>query len=218
MLKHHLQSELEEGLEPPHHLKVTNRRTIPGRRHTVSIRDASFPLQICSIDSLLTILIRNSRHKKALISLLKDVQRNKAQFSSHDKSDGEENTAKLYVKITQRLACGQAILFVRVQKELHVCQQGQRGDVTALRALQVVGKRCGVSTNQDAQARKTLTERRKEASARLAQKRRRALCGKHHMATDTQQTWCSYFGICRSKYSYLVPSYPCSVSVRGRLS
>lgn len=34
VLKHHLQCELMEGLEPPHHLKVTNRRTIPGSKRT----------------------------------------------------------------------------------------------------------------------------------------------------------------------------------------
>lgn len=33
-IKHHSQRELMEGLEAPHHLKVTNRGTISGWRRT----------------------------------------------------------------------------------------------------------------------------------------------------------------------------------------
>lgn len=116
------------------------------------------------------------------------------------------------------LGARKAILFVNAQKVLHVCQQGQWGDVMALRILQEVGKRCGVSANQDAQVRKTLAERRQEARARVAQKWRRTLCGQQQMATDTRQTCCSYLGICCLKHEYLVFSYPCSVLVRARVS
>lgn len=66
------------------------------------------------------------------------------------------------------LCAGQAILFVNVQKELHVRQQRQRGDVAALRTLEEVGERRGVPTNQDAQLGKTLAERGEETSAGLA--------------------------------------------------
>lgn len=41
----------------------------------------------------------------------------------------------------------QALLFVNVQKMLHVCEQGEGGDVTARCISQEVGKRCGVSTD-----------------------------------------------------------------------
>lgn len=69
---------------------------------------------------------------------------------------------------SSEFCAGQAILFVNVQKELHVCQQRQRGDVTALRTLEEVGERRGVSTNQDAQLGKALAERGEETSAGLA--------------------------------------------------
>ena len=48
-----------------------------------------------------------------------------------------------------------------------MCQQGEGLDVTALHIMQEVAERRGVSTNQDAQADKPLTEREEEVSAGL---------------------------------------------------
>lgn len=60
------------------------------------------------------------------------------------------------------------LLFINVQKVLYVRQQGKGSDVTALCIMQEVGKWRGVTTDQDAQMDKTLTERKEEMSARLA--------------------------------------------------
>lgn len=51
---------------------------------------------------------------------------------------------------------------------LSVRQQVKGNDITALHIMQEVAEWRGVSTNQDAQTNKTLTEREEEMSARLA--------------------------------------------------
>lgn len=62
----------------------------------------------------------------------------------------------------------------------------------ALRILQEVGERRGVSTNKDAQVRKTLADRRKETRARVAQNRRGTLWrtdGRSRHAADMSFTF-----------------------------
>lgn len=59
------------------------------------------------------------------------------------------------------------LLFINVQKVLSVSQQGKGSDITVLHVMQEVGEWRGVSTNQSAQASKTLTKREEEMSARL---------------------------------------------------
>lgn len=59
---------------------------------------------------------------------------------------------------------------------LHVRQQREAGDVTALGVVQEVAQRCRVSPNQSAQVEKTLAEREEKVGARLAQRWTGALC------------------------------------------
>ena len=62
---------------------------------------------------------------------------------------------------------GWTLLFVNVQKVLSVRQKGKGSDITALHIMQEVTEWGGVSTNQDAETSKSLTEREEEMSARL---------------------------------------------------